>query len=118
MKNHPAFGWLIAILSIGFVFLVNSCITVRQSGAHDTTINIVGDSNSLSMAAHRENSQQGAEAAPTVSGAGFGDEALKTGAKAAVALGTGGLSTFPQAAAKIAEDKSETSQVPAPVSPK
>jgi len=90
---------LIGMLLVA-AFLAPACITVRQSGAHDTTINITGDANSLSMVAHRESSAQDASAEPKLSA--VGDEALKTAAKTAVALGTAGASTIPQAAAAIA----------------
>ena len=103
IENHPAFYYLIALVGIGLALAVTGCITVRQSGAHDTTINIVGDSNGLSMVAHRESSDQDASAEPKLSA--VGDEALKTAGKTAAAIATGGASTLPQAAAKIAEKK-------------
>jgi len=63
MKQYFALGALGALLAI-IVAALPACLTVRQSGAHDTTINIVGDTNSLSMAAHRENSAQDAKSDP------------------------------------------------------
>jgi hypothetical protein len=56
--------FLTAAVCIGIVAAVNGCIVVRQSGAHDTVIHIVGDSNGLSMQAHRENSSQDAKSDP------------------------------------------------------
>jgi hypothetical protein len=100
---------LIGLLLGAILLALPACITVRQSGAHDTTINITGDANSLSMVAHRESSAQSADAEPKLSA--VGDEALKTAAKTAVALGTAGASTIPQAATAIAKNDA------APLSP-
>jgi len=63
MKQYFALGALGALLGL-VVAVFPACITVRQSGAHDTTINITGDCNALSMAAHRENSAQDAKSDP------------------------------------------------------
>lgn len=102
IENHPAFYYLIGLVGIALALAVNGCITVRQSGAHDFEIVTHGNGNQFSAHTERANSAQDASAEPHLSA--VGDEALKTAGKTAAALGSGGLSTIPQAAAKIAED--------------
>ena len=77
------------------------CITVRQSGAHDITVNTQGNDNKFEAHTDRQGSAQSASAEPKLSA--VGDEALKTAGKTLAAVTSGGLTTIPQAAAKIAE---------------
>lgn len=79
------------------------CITVRQSGAHDITVTTNGNSNNFTAHTERQNSAQDATAEPKLSA--VGDEALKTAGKTAAAIASGGLTTIPQTAAKIADTR-------------
>lgn len=103
IENHPAFYYLIGLVGIGLALAVNGCITVRQSGAHDIAVDTHGNSNAFTVHTERQNSAQDASAEPKLSA--VGDEALKTAGKTAAAIATGGASTVPQAAAKMAEKK-------------
>lgn len=107
---HPAFIWIIAILCFG-VF-VNGCITIRESGAHDVTVNTNGNHNEFALHTERANSGQTAQASASlpVTPLAVGDEALKTIGKTVVGVTSGGLSTIPQAAAKIADSQPLTGE--------
>lgn len=55
------------ITAVMFVSLmVPACITVRQSGAHDITVNTQGKGNSFTVHTERASSAQSAEATPIV----------------------------------------------------
>ena len=117
MKDHPAFKVIFAAVFIGIFAAVNGCATsatpasaggVTGGSGQMIVINIGGE-------LKKEGSNSAPNAAtntPTNTPLAIGDEALKTGMKGAVALGTGGLSTIPQAAAKMAEDKAPLSPLP------
>jgi hypothetical protein len=99
---HPAFKWIFAALFIGCLLSIG-CITIRESGAHDVTVNTNGNHNRFDLHTERQNSAQTAQAAASITPGVNGDEAVKSAAKLAATLGTGGAAALPLAAAKIAE---------------
>lgn len=115
MKDHPAFKFLFVAVFLGIFAAVNGCISNDpRTGSHDMARLVVIDGQyntahitfTLNKGDTEAKNEGGGQVAP------IGDEALKTAGKTAAALGSGGLSTIPQAAAKIAEDKAPLSPLP------
>ena len=117
MKDHPAFKFLFVAVFLGIFAAVNGCATsatpasaggVTGGSGQMIVINIGGE-----LKKEGSNSAPNSSTnTPTNTPLAIGDEALKTAGKTAAALGSGGLSTIPQAAAKIAEDKAPLSPLP------
>ena len=92
-----------AIIAAVFIGLYSSCITIRESGAHDVRVETNGNDNQFNLHTERANSAQTAQASAALTPGINGDEAVKSAAKLAATLGTGGTAALPLAAAKLAE---------------
>lgn len=99
---HPAFKGIFAAFFIGCLLSIG-CITIRESGAHDVRVETNGNDNQFNLHTERANSAQTAQASAALTPGINGDEAVKSAAKLAATLGTGGAAALPLAAAKIAE---------------
>lgn len=101
---HPAFKLIFLALFTGCVIsAIPGCITIRESGAHDVRVETNGNDNQFNLHTERANSAQTAQASAALTPGINGDEAVKSAAKLAATLGTGGAAALPLAAAKIAE---------------
>jgi hypothetical protein len=100
------------IMIIFMAASIQGCITIRESGAHDVTVNTNGNQNRFDLHTERQNSAQTAQAAASITPGINGDEAVKSAAKLAATLGTGGAAALPLAAAKIAEPDAQPLTLP------
>jgi len=102
MKRLFAETGLVFLVCLAVSFTAISCITIRESGAHDVRVETNGNQNRFDLHTERQNSAQTAQAAASITPGINGDEAVQSAAKLAATLGTGGAAALPLAATKIA----------------